>query len=297
MRLLTTQRTLVDGFIRQAIQTTQHEEQLARTLFELLLPNEFKDASLDEDNVVLMVDDESAAYPWELLEDPLEGRGPDDRQPFSCRRGVLRQLESLEFRENIQPSTSKEALVVGDPVSSFVELKGAQQEARAVARALDVSGQFRVTHLDRPSGTQVLKALFDRPYRVLHLAGHGVYQYARATDAKDRVTGMVIGDGMFLTPHEIAQMRSVPELVFINCCHLGRIAGEAPERANLRHDYNHLAANVAQEFIRMGVRVVIAAGWAVDDEAATAFAQSIYGDMLAGSHVRAGDTCRAQGNL
>ena len=67
VRLLTTQRTLVDGFIRQAIQTTQHEEQLARTLFELLLPNEFKDASLDEDNVVLMVDDESAAYPWELL--------------------------------------------------------------------------------------------------------------------------------------------------------------------------------------------------------------------------------------
>ena len=50
-------------------------------------------------------------------------------------------------------------------------------------------------------------------------------------DAKDRVTGMVIGDGMFLTPHEIAQMRSVPELVFINCCHLGRIAGAAPDRA------------------------------------------------------------------
>ena len=144
VRLLTTQRALVDGFIRQAIQTTQHEEQLARTLFELLLPNEFKDASLDEDNVVLMVDDESAAYPWELLEDPLEGRGPDDRQPFSCRRGVLRQLESLEFRENMQPSISKEALIVGDPASPFVELKGAQQEARTVARALDVSGQFRV---------------------------------------------------------------------------------------------------------------------------------------------------------
>ena len=134
VRLLTTQRTLVDGFIRQAIQTTQHEEELARTLFELLLPNEFKDASLDEDNIVLMVDEESAAYPWELLEDPLEGRGPDDRQPFSCRRGVLRQLESLEYRDNIQPSTSKEALVVGDPVSPFVELKGAQAGGRAVAR-------------------------------------------------------------------------------------------------------------------------------------------------------------------
>ena len=283
VRLLTTQRALVDGFIRQAIQTTQYEAELARTLFELLLPNEFKDASLDEDNVVLMVDEESAAYPWELLEDPLEDHGTEGRQPFSCRRGVLRQLESLEFRDNVQPSTSMEALVVGDPVSPFVELKGAQAEARTVARTLEVSGQFRVNHLDRPSGAQVLNALFDRPYRVVHLAGHGVYQYAPSAASQERVSGMVIGDGMFLTPHEIGQMRRVPEFVFINCCHLGRIESAVPARLNVRNDYNRLAANLAEEFIRMGVRVVIAAGWAVDDEAAAAFAQAIYSDMLAGA--------------
>lgn len=34
---------------------------------------------------------------------------------------------------------------------------------------------------------------------------------------------MVIGPDQFLTPAQLHQMRAVPELVFINCCHLGRI--------------------------------------------------------------------------
>lgn len=287
VRLLAAQRALVDKFVEQAIRTTQHDEALSRTLFELMLPNEFKDASLDEDNIVLLLDDESASYPWELLEDPLQDAGVLARQPFIYRHGVLRQLLTTTFRDHVQPSTSTDVLVVGDPVSSFVELKGAQAEARAVARTLEVSGRFRVSHFDRPSGTQVLNALFDRPYRMLHLAGHGVYRYP----SKDGgvVTGMVIGDGMFLTPQEVRQMRRVPELVFMNCCHLGRIAadgagaGAGTPELNMRTDYNQIAANVAQEFIEMGVRAVIAAGWAVDDEAAATFAQSFYRAMLEGA--------------
>mgnify|MGYP001764437738 FL=1 len=80
-------------------------------------------------------------------------------------------------------------------------------------------------------------------------------------------------------------MRSVPELVFINCCHLGAVEpGDrrpAAER-NERNDYNRIAANVATEFIRMGVRAVVAAGWAVDDSAALTFAGAFYDRMLKG---------------
>src|SRR5690606_828403 len=43
-----------------------------------------------------------------------------------------------------------------------------------------------------------------------------------------------------------------------------------------------LAANLGMQFIRMGVRAVVAAGWAVDDAAALAFAEAFYGRMLAG---------------
>jgi len=40
---------------------------------------------------------------------------------------------------------------------------------------------------------------------------------------------------------------------------------------------------VAQQFIRMGVRAVVAAGWAVDDQAAKEFARTFYREMLNGA--------------
>jgi hypothetical protein len=87
---------------------------------------------------------------------------------------------------------------------------------------------------------------------------------------------MVIGRDTLLTPGDVEQMRWVPELVFINCCHLGRTLSRAPARHNV------LAANLAVQFVRMGVKAVVAAGWAVDDGAANAFAESFYGRLLAG---------------
>ena len=73
-----------------------------------------------------------------------------------------------------------------------------------------------------------------------------------------------LGRDIVLTPGDIEQMRWVPELVFINCCHLGK-PGAGTDRGAL-------AANLGMQFIRMGVRAVVAAGWAVDDAAALAFA-------------------------
>ncbi|MBP1686497.1 MAG: hypothetical protein H6Q33_2640 [Deltaproteobacteria bacterium] len=298
VRLLPTQRTLVDRFVEQAIRTTQDNRSVSRTLFELLFPNELKDAAPDEDSIVLLLDKEAAGYPWELLEDP----SGTQHEPFVIQHGVLRQLQTEAFRETIRAVTERAALVIGDPQSPFVELKGAQAEAEAVAHRLEGDGRFYVETLIRPTVDDVMHALYKRPYRVLHLAGHGVYRYlppeppegsaggqspADETAAASRrrrqpVTGMVIGDGAFLTPVEAGQMRQVPELVFINCCHLGRIEAGSTATLNVRRDFNLLAANLATEFIEMGARGVIAAGWAVDDGAATTFATTFYNCMLAG---------------
>jgi pimeloyl-ACP methyl ester carboxylesterase len=282
---LTVQRQPIDDFIRQAIGSSAYNRGISRSLFELLLPNDFKDGSLSEDNVVLLLDAESARYPWELLEDPLSNRG--QQGPFICNHGLLRQL--IEPAENVPPSTSADVLVIGDPLSPFIELKGAQEEARVTARAFEMLGRYRVNHLDRPRGQDVLAALFDRAYRVVHLAGHGVYNY-KADDKSEPMTGMVIGAGMFLSPDEIAQLRRVPELVFVNCCHLGR-ADADPALKNLHGSYNRIAANLAQAFIRKGARAVVAAGWAVGDAAATAFARHFYQLMLSGS--RFGEATRS----
>ncbi len=79
-------------------------------------------------------------------------------------------------------------------------------------------------------------------------------------------------------------MPCVPQVVFLNCCHLGFI--ERTDRGAwapaLWSSRSTVAANLATEFIRMGARVVIAAGWAVDDGAARFFATSVYEQMLDG---------------
>ena len=295
VRLLPTQRALVDRFVKDAIRTTHDNRSVSRTLFEMLLPNELKEQAPDQDDIVLMLDEEAARYPWELLEDP----GGSGRNPFVIEHGVLRQLETLQFRESVRPVVERNALVIGDPLSSFAELKGAQAEADAVSRSLEANGRFHVESRKRPEADEVIQALCAMPYRVLHLAGHGVYEYLPAppsdcgeisgsgelkqTKPLKPMTGMVIGDGIYLTPAEIRQMRQVPELVFINCCHLGHIEGSNDGARQDQRDHNLIAANVATEFIRMGVNAVIAAGWAVDDGAALTFATMFYDRMLEGT--------------
>ncbi|HRZ63063.1 MAG TPA: CHAT domain-containing protein, partial [Rubrivivax sp.] len=172
------------------------------------------------------------------------------------------------------------ALVVGNPdlagTADFADLPGAREEARQVAEQLAAAG-YDVSDCIDQAATPIMEALHKDSWRILHLAGHGVHEFERSGGADaGRISGMVIGADSFLTPGDIAQMRFVPELVFINCCHLGRVDGARDL------DRLGLAANLGEEFIRMGVRAVVAAGWAVDDRAGQAFAATFYRGMLAG---------------
>lgn len=63
--------------------------------------------------------------------------------------------------------------------------------------------------------------------------------------------------------------------MFLNCCHLGR--ADALPRGTGR-----LASSIARELINMGVRCVVAAGWEVDDGAASLFARTFYESLIGG---------------
>ncbi|MEO5732993.1 MAG: CHAT domain-containing protein, partial [Rubrivivax sp.] len=121
---------------------------------------------------------------------------------------------------------------------------------------------------------------------------HGEHQWHNPATGKP-LSGMVIGDGVFLTPGDVEQMRCVPELVFINCCHPGKMSTDAANSVVPAVDgtrklppFATLAANLGAQFIRMGVRAVVCAGWAVNDDAAANFAQVFYAQLLGGCSFR-----------
>ena len=135
-------------------------------------------------------------------------------------------------------------------------------------------------------GEQVVAALFEQAWSIVHIAAHGVVDFpVLGLDGKVRKeTGIVLGGGLFLGPSILEQLPVVPSLVFVNCCHLATVdpAAEAAAQAQIGQR-PALAASVAVQLIRMGVRGVVAAGWAVDDVAASRFAETFYDGMLGGA--------------
>ncbi len=279
--LATGQLKLADLFVARASASADADADLSRTLFELLLPTGFKDSAPDQRDMVLQVDERSARFPWELLEDRWSRNG----LPLAIEAGIVRQFKVRDWRCRPASALEDTALVIGNPDlegdADFPDLPGARSEAGAVRDLLRRPyANANVVDLIDAKAPDIVAALHRRPWRVLHLAGHGEHEFAAMPGARP-MSGMVIGKGMFLTPGDVAQMRSVPELVFINCCHLGKTQSSRPPAP-----FGHLAANLGAQFIEMGVRAVICAGWAVDDDAALTFARTFYEALFQGHQFR-----------
>jgi CHAT domain-containing protein len=284
MRAVALQVPLVRQLVRRASTDVNDDPQLGHTLFQLLVPQEMEVYLGGTDRMVLELDDKTSSLPWELLNPPVDRRAGGDPRPWSVRTRLLRKLRKFHFRSHVQDASADDhVLVIGEPRIDdprYSALPGALAEAREVAGVLSeprgVSAQ-RVRLLEHAEATTILNALFERPWRIVHIAGHG------EGSAKG---GVVMSDQSVLGPREIQQMRTVPELVFVNCCHLasredtsGAPASAQPNRVS---DFPAFAASVADSLIEAGVRCVIAAGWAVDDASAAIFARVVYRELLAG---------------
>lgn len=281
----------IERFTRSLIDTEDDQEQIGNALFELLVPNWLKDQAPDRCRTQLVLDKTAASFPWELLRDRAREHDSEGGKPLAVRSGLIRQLSTGAFRQNVRRPTGFNALVVGDPDtgewSRFLpSLNGARTEAQRIAERLGQAGYDGPAPLIGSDAREILLSLYRSDWRILHLSGHGVYlEDIPATDnlkAHKKATGMVIGEGALLTPAHIDQMRVVPDLVFINCCTLGRIESDAQLPEGSRPGNPQLAANLATQLIEIGVRGVIAAGWKVLDNAALLFAETFYQQFLAG---------------
>ncbi len=282
MRSQTTQRKLLRDLVARASTDAVDDPGIGRTLFQLLVPLEVEPFLGGTERMLLELDETTAPIPWELLEAPADrevrgGRG--DLRPWAVRCHLVRKLRTDRVRPTRRDATVDDAvLVVGEPLIDdphYGPLPGALAEAKAVAAQLtgpDGLAPDRVRSLvDAPDAGTVIGALLSRPWRIVHVAGHGAY----GPDG-----GVVLSGGTFLGPREIETMRNVPELVFVNCCHLAGV--DAARTLAPPLDRSAFAAGVAEALIEIGVRCVVAAGWAVDDGPAETFAKAFYRELLNG---------------
>ncbi|MEJ0100676.1 MAG: CHAT domain-containing protein [Pseudomonadota bacterium] len=292
VRIQATQVGLVRKLIERASGETRLDPELGGALFKLLVPAGMEATLGAITELVLELDDGTAAIPWELLDAPAGERG-STQEPWALRNRLLRRLRTVNFRGQVRDATrDDDVLVIGEPLvdaTRYPELPAARAEANAVAKVLGgrkgvgkahVHAFIAATDGAGPDATTVIKALLAHDYRVVHIAGHGEPPLpTRGRSQVEQPRGVVLSDGAFLGPREVAAMRTVPELVFLNCCHL---AADPQKLLHQGFDRSAFAAAVARELIRVGVRCVVAAGWAVDDDPANAFAVGLYASLLEG---------------
>ena len=277
----------VYDFVEAVIHRSKTSTAISRTLFELLFPHRAKLDLDPSENLHLLLDEQIAQIPWELLS-PRNDEG--DTTALSLRAGMLRQLHSDEqTRERWERPIGLQALVIGNPPTQLPQLPGARQEAVAVRDQLTTSG-WHVTdkiygEADKADDAWVdmLNELHALPYRVVHIAAHGVFD----ADCPER-SGVVIGPSLHhrLSALDFRQMSVAPDLVFLNCCHLGRLGslfqGRRDDETRSLSQPHRVAATVARQLLLNGVGAVVVAGWAVDDAAAAEFSKVLYGSLLAG---------------
>ncbi|HEU0204466.1 MAG TPA: CHAT domain-containing protein, partial [Burkholderiaceae bacterium] len=271
------QSKLVNELVCAGASAANDDPQIGRTLFKLLVPLEIEPFLCGSASMLVQLDTKTAALPWELLDtqgNEFEKR--DDTRPWAVRTRLLRKLRTADYREQPQDAGREASvLVIGEPLcdnEKYPPLPGAAAEARAVAEVLGVKPILNERALT------IVNAVLDHSYRILHVAGHG--------DVIDGIGGVVLSNGTMFGPREVKAMRRVPELAFINCCHLGRFDTRPLERINRLNDLPGalpgFAANVAEQLISIGVRCVVAAGWAVDDRPAELFARRFYAALMDG---------------
>jgi len=274
------ERDRLNRILSEASRDPASQPGLYTTLFEQLLPNELKSHLGGAADIQLDVDLQTASIPWEML----EARGPrgESRQPLALRAPITRKLK-VELRESPVRASNPTALVIGNPPAGagWPTLPGAFNEAAAVAAVLAGSSQIvtsKTYEPDHPDSSSIARevetVICADAYRIMHIAGHGAF------DPNDpSKTGILIGDSSFITATFLSRLHAVPDLVFLNCCHLGKMGPTDTDQNAAAGEFHRLGASLAAQLIQSGVRAVVAAGWAVEDSAAVAFATTFYEQM------------------
>ena len=181
----------------------------------------------------------------------------------------LIQLSSADYHSETG------ALIVGDPEVRDVyyqgkplqlnPLPGARKEAEMIGRVL---GVMPLVGNDARKHT-VLERM--QSVSLIHLAAHGDAERGEIALSPISSSGTPHEEDYLLTMAEISKVRLTAKLVVLSCCHSasGQIRAEG-------------VVGIARAFLASGARAVLAALWAIDDEATMQFMNRFYERLVHG---------------
>ena len=112
---LATQDSIIDPYLKSLTDKTVTNMHVAQTLFELMVPKEFKPQLSDDREIELILDAQAAGYPWELMAD----RPEELDRPPAVRAGMIRRLIDEDTVFQSVSASEAMAVVIGDSVNDL----------------------------------------------------------------------------------------------------------------------------------------------------------------------------------
>ena len=250
-------------------------ENFGELLAEQLLPEEIADAlpSVKASPLVVVHDSASAHWPWETLR--IDGWAPAAARGLS-RRYAAEGMSVAKWREQRRREREFNVLLVVNPTG---DLPGAVEEGERVAKMLAQLPGAGITAIRGGDATRarLLAEFRSGDYDAIHFAGHAYFDAAAPASS-----GILCAGGRVLSGADLAAMDSVPALVFFNACESGRLRRAVKPLRQLDR-----SVGFAEAFLRGGVANFIGTWWPVGDEAAGAFATTLYRDLAKGHSIGA----------
>ncbi|XP_073251866.1 tetratricopeptide repeat protein 28-like [Porites lutea] len=227
---------------------------------------------LQESEIIIVPDNLLYPIPFAAL---MDGNGKYLSDTFRIR--IIPSLTTLKLiqlsPEDYHSKTG--ALIVGEPDVSDVYYQGnllqlnslpwAREEAEMIGRLLGVQPL-----LGRNANKQaVLESMHS--VSLIHFAAHGYAERGEIALSPVSSCGTPHEQHYLLTMAEISQVRLTAKLVVLSCCH----SASGQKRAEG-------IVGIGRAFLASGARAVLAALWAVEDEATMWFMNRFYEHLVRG---------------
>ena len=213
------QSRLLSELVATASNDQNRDQQIGRTLFNLLIPVELEAYLAGSGEMQIELDPQTAKIPWELLDTKSES---DSDPPWAIRVKLLRKLRIKEFRERVTDAgADASALVIGEPECHIPRLLGARSGPPPCAPSDGgrSAGRGRVTAL-----TATIRLRSDRTHGRSSTPcskSHGACAHLRPWDAwRNRCRGVKASNGTSSARTD-RQPAHGPRARVRELCHLG----------------------------------------------------------------------------